>query len=54
MNQSHDPGYGDGAESPGDRVVLIAGSADDARIIRDYLREVPWLDVCTEADMTAA
>ncbi len=42
------------AEPADDRVVLIVGTADDARIIRDYLSEVPWLEVCTEVDKDAA
>jgi hypothetical protein len=54
MTRSQDSGHGDGAHPADDRVVLIARSADDARIIRDYLRELPWLEVCTEADERAA
>ncbi len=44
----------DEVEPADDRVVLIVGTADDARIIRDYLSEVPWLQICTEADNSAA
>ena len=54
MTRSQDSGHGDGVQLPEDRVVLIASTADDAQIIRDYLGEVPWLDVIIEADKHAA
>ena len=54
MTDKQDSGHGDGVQLPEDRVVLIASTADDARIIRDYLGEVPWLEVRIKADKRAA
>ena len=54
MSDSRDFEDRDGAQFPSERVVLIASTADDAQIIRNYLREVPWLEVCTDTEMRAA
>ncbi len=54
MSDSQESGHGDGAQASGDRVVLITSTSEEARIIRDYLGEVPWLEVRIEADKRAA
>ena len=54
MTDSQDSGHDDEAQTSDDRVILITSTAEEARIIRDYLGEVPWLEVRIKADKRAA
>ena len=54
MTREEESGDDDGEQPPHERVVLIANTPGDARIIRDYLRDVSWLEVSTEIDKSAA